>query len=89
MTRPAACHVGGRSWERLDLPPLLEPGGAGGDWTAQVVGTPYAVALPARRPHSPTNASRTSARPSPSAPLPSLPSLPPASRPPARAPPRQ
>jgi len=63
MTRPAACHVGGRSWERLDLPPLLEPGGAGGDWTAQVVGTPYAVALPARRPHSPTNASRTSAPP--------------------------
>ena len=45
---------GGASWRKLEaLPgcsspggPVLSPGGAGGAWTAQVVGTPYLVALP-------------------------------------------
>ena len=38
---------GGLSFSKLDeVSPLLAPGGAGGPWTAQVVGTPFAVALP-------------------------------------------
>jgi hypothetical protein len=42
----AASDDGGLSFSKLPQPPLLVPGGAGGEWTAQVVGTPYAVALP-------------------------------------------
>eukprot|EP00966_Prymnesium_polylepis_P113004 2613600-Prymnesium_polylepis.2 len=44
----AVSEDGGQSWAKMEggVNPILAPGGAGGEWTAQVVGTPFVVPLP-------------------------------------------
>ena len=40
----AARSTDGSTWEK-DAGPVLEPGGAAGEWTTQVVGTPYLLPM--------------------------------------------
>jgi predicted GH43/DUF377 family glycosyl hydrolase len=44
----AFCEANGSSWQKLnDGQPILEPGkGPLGEWTKQVIGTPYVVSMP-------------------------------------------